>query len=126
MSNKKLTTSEKETRSKQYAEDMQKLRERLENMKIAKKKIDEEIADERHREYLVNMQGVGTHVTDKIGPGFTIEEYKEIIDYFFTVDEVIDFVMSERAKKAAAANSPMPVEAETDTLKETSDDSESA
>ena len=121
MSNKKLTTEEKETRSKQYAEDMQKLRERLENMKIAKKKIDEEIADERHREYLVNMQEVGAHATDKIGPGFTVEEYKEIIDYFFTVDEVIDFVMSERAKKAAAGDSPMLAEAESDTLKETSE-----
>ena len=47
MSNKKLTTEEKETRSKQYTEDMQKLRERLESMKIAKKKIDEEIAKEQ-------------------------------------------------------------------------------
>ncbi len=121
MSNKKLTTSEKETRSKQYAEDMQKLRERLENMKVAKKKIDEEIADERHREYLVNMQEVGAHATDKIGPGFTVEEYKEIIDYFFTVDEVIDFVMSERARKAAVANSPEPAEAATDTFEETSE-----
>jgi len=121
LSNKKLTTSEKETRSKQYAEDMQKLRERLESMKIAKKKIDEEIADERHREYLVNMQEVGAHATDKIGSGFTVEEYKEIIDYFFTVDEVIDFVMSERARKAAAANSPMPAEADTDTFEETNE-----
>ena len=121
MSNKKLTTSEKETRSKQYAVDMQKLRERLETMKAAKKKIDEEIADERHREYLVNMQEVGAHATDKIGAGFTVEEYKEIIDYFFTVDEVIDFVMSERARKAATANSPMLAEAESDTFKETSE-----
>ena len=126
MSNKKLTTSEKETRSKQYAVDMQKLRERLETMKAAKKKIDEEIADERHREYLVNMQKLGKHATKKIGAGFTVEEYIEIFDYIFTIDEVTDFVMSERAKKAAAANSPMPVEAETDTLKETSEDSESA
>ena len=119
MSNKKLTTSEKETRSKQYAEDMQKLRERLENMKIAKKKIDEEIADERHREYLVNMQEVGAHATDKIGAGFTVEEYIEIFDYIFTIDEVTDFVMSERAKKAAAADSPEPAEAECDTFEET-------
>ena len=125
MSNKKLTTEEKETRSKQYAEDMQKLRERLESMKAAKKKIDEEIADERHHEYLVNMQDVGAHATDKIGPGFTVEEYKEIIDYFFTVDEVIDFVMSERAKKAAAANSPMLAEADTDTFEETDEVKES-
>ena len=108
MSNKKLTTSEKETRSNQYAEDMKKLRERLESMKAAKKKIDEEIADERHREHLVNMQGVGTHVTDKIGAGFTVEEYKEIVDYIFTIDEVTDFVMSERAKKAAAGDLPEP------------------
>lgn len=125
MSNKKLTTEEKETRSKQYAEDMQKLRERLENMKIAKKKIDEEIADERHREYLVNMQEVGAHATDKIGAGFTVEEYKEIIDYFFTVDEVIDFVMSEREKKAEAADSHMPAEAGTDSFEETDEVKES-
>ena len=133
MSNKKLTTSEKETRSKQYAEDMQKLRERLENMKVAKKKIDEELADERHREYLVNMQEVGAHATDKIGPGFTVEEYIEIFDYIFTIDEVTDFVMSERAKKAAVTNSPMPAEAGTGSFKDISEvketepeDSESA
>ena len=125
MSNKKLTTSEKETKSKQYAEDMQKLRERLENMKIAKKKIDEEIADERHREYLVNMQEVGAHATDKIGTGFTVEEYKEIIDYFFTVDEVIDFVMSERARKAAEGDSYAPAEAENISFKEISEVEES-
>ena len=121
MSNKKLTTEEKETRSKQYAEDMQKLRERLESMKIAKKKIDEEIADERHHEYLVNMQDVGAHATDKIGPGFTVEEYIEIFDYIFTIDEVTDFVMSERAKKAAAANSPMLSEAGTGSFKDISE-----
>ena len=125
MSNKKLTTKEKEERSRQYAEDMKKLRERLENMKVAKKKIDEEIADERHREYLVNMQEVGAHATDKIGLGFTVEEYKEILDYIFTVDEVIDFVMSERARKAAAANSPEPAEADTDAFEETDEVKES-
>ena len=67
----------------------------------------------------MNMQEVGAHATDKIGPGFSVEEYKEIIDYFFTVDEVIDFVMSERAKKAAAGDSHEPVEADTDTFEET-------
>ena len=121
LSNKKLTTAEKETRSKQYAEDMKKLRERLENMKAAKKKIDEEIADERHHEYLVNMQELGKHVAEKIGAGFTLKEYIEIFDYIFTIDEVTDFVMSERAKKAAAGDLPESAEAENISFEETSE-----
>ena len=98
MSNKKLTTEEKIAKSKLYAENMEKTQNRLKDMREAKRKLDAEIAEELERAYIVNMQELGKHMAGKIGKGFSLKEYTEIVDSIFTIDEVEVFVQSEREK----------------------------
>ena len=98
LSNKKLTTEEKIAKSKLYAENMEKTQNRLKDMREAKRKLDVEIAEELERVYIVNMQELGKHTAEKIGEGFSLEEYVEIVDSIFTLDEAEDSIKSEREK----------------------------
>ena len=104
MSNKKLTTEEKIAKSKLYAENMEKTQNRLKDMREAKRKLDAEIAEELERAYIVNMQELGKHTAGKIGEGFSLKEYTEIVDCIFTLDEVTDYVNSEREKLSRKAD----------------------
>ncbi|WP_072419330.1 MULTISPECIES: hypothetical protein [unclassified Ruminococcus] len=103
MSNKKLTTEEKIAKSKLYAENMEKTQNRLKDMREAKRKLDAEIAEELEKAYIVNMQELGKHTAGKIGEGFSLDEYAEIVDCIFTLDEVTDYVKSEREKQRMKA-----------------------
>ena len=98
MSNKKLTTEEKIEKSKGYVDELARLRERIKTVQSAKKKLDSEIYEELERAYIVNMQELGKHTAGKIGEGFSLEEYIEIVDSIFTLDEAEDFIKSEREK----------------------------
>ena len=98
LSNRKLTTEEKIAKSKLYAENMEKTQNRLKDMREAKRKLDAEIAEELEKAYIVNMQELGKHMAGKIGKGFSLAEYIEIVDCIFTLDEVTDYVNSEREK----------------------------
>lgn len=99
LSNKKLTTEEKVEKSKEYVNELTRLRNRIKAVQNAKKKLDAEIDDELEKEYLVNMQALGKDTAERIGEGFTLEEYITIMKYIFMLDEVVDFVESEREKK---------------------------
>lgn len=103
LSNKKLTTEEKIEKSKDYVDELTRLRNRIKAVQSAKKKLDAGIDDELEKEYLVNMQALGKDTAERIGEGFTLEEYITIMKYIFMLDEVIDFVESERAKKKQEA-----------------------
>ena len=98
LSNKKLTTEEKIEKSKGYVDELARLRERIKAVQSAKKKLDAEIDDELEKAYIVNMQELGKNTAEKIGEGFSLEQYIEIVDSIFTIDEVEDFVQSEREK----------------------------
>ena len=117
LSNKKLTTEEKIAKSKLYAENMEKTQNRLKDMREAKRKLDAEIAEELERAYIVNMQELGKHTAGKIGEGFSLAEYIEIVDCIFTIDEVTDYVMSEREKlKIAEKDKAVEIEPTEDVL----------
>jgi hypothetical protein len=110
LSNKKLTTEEKIAKSKLYAENMEKTQNRLKDMREAKRKLDAEIAEELERAYIVNMQELGKHTAGKIGEGFSFDEYTEIVDCIFTLDEVTDYVRSEREKLSRKAENDKAVD----------------
>lgn len=98
MSNKKLTTEEKVLKSKQYEEDMKKLRDKLSDMKAAKKKLDEEIAAEQKWQQKQNMRSLGEKVVMLIGGNFKQEQYEEMLEYIFMLDEVVEYVSAEKEK----------------------------
>ena len=98
LSNKKLTTEEKIEKSKKIHEEIERRKKSLNERIDALKKLDAEIADELEKAYIVDMQELGKHTVGKIGEGFSLAEYIEIVDCIFTIDEVTDYVMSEREK----------------------------
>lgn len=109
LSNRKLTTEEKIEKSKQITEEIGKIEKRLKERRDAQKKLDAEIADELEKEYIVNMQKLGKRLTEKIGTGLSLEQYLEMLDYIFMIDEVSEYVASEKQlnkQKTEAAGSP--------------------
>ena len=56
LSNKKLTTEEKVEKSKEYVNELTRLRNRIKAVQSAKKKLDAEIADERAKEDLLKAK----------------------------------------------------------------------
>ena len=104
MSNKKLTTDEKIEKSKKIHEEIERRKKSLNEKIDAMKKLDAEIADELEKAYIVDMQELGKHTAGKIGEGFSLAEYIEIVDCIFTLDEVTDYVKSEREKLSRKAD----------------------
>ena len=104
LSNKKLTTEEKIEKSKKIHEEIERRKKSLNERIDDLKKLDAEIADELEKAYIVNMQELGKHTVGKIGEGFSLEQYIEIVDCIFTLDEVTDYVNSEREKLSRKAD----------------------
>ncbi|MCR5143392.1 MAG: hypothetical protein K6C68_12880 [Ruminococcus sp.] len=105
MSNKKLTTEEKIEKSKKIHEEIERRKKSLNERIDDLKKLDAEIAEELEKAYMVDMQELGKHTAAKIGEGFSLKEYTEIVDCIFTLDEVTDYVNSEREKLSRKAES---------------------
>ena len=122
LSNKKLTTEEKIEKSKKIRAEIKRRKKSLNEKIDAMKKLDAEIADELEKAYIVDMQELGKHTAGKIGEGFSLKEYTEIVDCIFTLDEVTDYVMSEREKLKIAENEET---AETEPLEEVAHSEES-
>ena len=55
------------------------------------------------------MQELGKRLTEKIGTGLSLEQYFDMLDYIFMIDEVSEYVASEKQlnkQKTEAADSP--------------------
>lgn len=98
MSNKKLTTEEKIEKSRQYEEDMKRIRERLADIRESKKKLDSEIAEELERAELVTNQAVGKMFRGKMKENLPLEKYGEIIDFMFMHEDCVEFIAEVIAK----------------------------
>ena len=92
LSNKKLTTEEKIEKSRQYEEDMKRIRERLADIRESKKKLDSEIAEELERAELVTNQTVGKLFRSKIKEALPPDKYGEIIDFMFMHEDCVEFI----------------------------------
>ena len=98
MSNKKLTTEEKIEKSRQYEEDMKRIRERLADIRESKKKLDSEITEELERAELVTNQAVGKMFRGKMKENLPLEKYGEIIDFMFMHEDCVEFISEVIAK----------------------------
>ena len=98
LSNKKLTTEEKIEKSRQYEEDMKRIRERLADIRESKKKLDSEIAEELERAELVTNQTVGKMFRGKMKETLPLEKYGEIIDFMFMHEDCVEFIAEVIAK----------------------------
>ena len=98
MSNKKLTTEEKIEKSRQYEEDMKRIREHLADIRESKKKLDSEIAEELEKAELVTNQTVGKLFRSKIKEALPPDKYGEIIDFMFMHEDCVEFISEVIAK----------------------------
>ncbi len=98
LSNKKLTTEEKVEKSKEYVNELTRLRNRIKAVQSAKKKLDAEIDDERAKEDLLNKQGLGEKFIKKVKEKLPHQKYEEIMDFMFMHEDCVEFIAEVIAK----------------------------
>lgn len=133
MSNKKLTTEEKEQKSKDYDDELTRLNERIKTITRAKKKIDREIEDEHEKAELATDQNVGRSFRKRIEVKLPMEQYESIMDFMFMHEDCLAFIAEEiekynkkksepqKEKEAAAGDLPAPDEDDNISFEETGD-----
>ena len=110
LSNKKLTTEEKVEKSKEYVNELTRLRNRIKAVQSSKRKLDKEIDDELAKEDLLNKQGLGERFIKKVKEKLPQKKYEEIMDFMFMHEDCKAFIAEvvekykqeqEAAEKAA-------------------------
>lgn len=92
MSNKKLTTEEKIAKSKEYVDELTRLRNRIKTVQSSKRKLDKEIDDELANEDLLNKQNLGKRFIKKVKEKLPQQKYEEIMDFMFMHEDCVEFI----------------------------------
>ena len=98
LSNKKLTTEEKVEKSKEYVNELTRLRNRIKAVQSSKRKLDKEIDDELAKEDLLNKQGLGERFIKKVKEKLPQQKYEEIMDFMFMHEDCEAFIAEVIAK----------------------------
>lgn len=73
------------------------------------KKVQNLIAKEERKKRTHNLCGIGGLVCKYFGENLTLEEFKEMLDFLFTIDEVQGFVIEEKEKRLLRNNPPVVI-----------------
>ena len=98
LSNKKLTTEEKVEKSKEYVNELTRLRNRIKAVQSSKRKLDKEIDDELAKEDLLNKQGLGERFIKKVKEKLPQQKYEVIMDFMFMHEDCEAFIAEVIAK----------------------------
>ncbi len=71
----------------------------LKRLEEKRKKIQNSIAEEERKKRTHNLCGIGGLVYKYFGDDISPEEFKEMLDFLFAIDEVQDFVTKEKEKR---------------------------
>ena len=93
----------------------------LKRLEEKRKKIQNSIAEEERKKRTHNLCGIGGLVYKYFGDDISPEEFKEMLDFLFAIDEVQDFVIEEKEKRFLRDNPPVVV-TENTKLAETGND----
>ena len=83
-------------------DDLKKLNER-------RKKVQSLIAEEERKKRTHNLCGIGGLVYKYFGDDISPEEFKEMLDFLFAIDEVQSFVTDEKEKRFLRDNPPVVI-----------------
>ncbi len=83
--------------------------EELKRLEDKRKKIQNQIAEEERKKRTHNLCSVGGLVYKYFGDDISPEEFKEMLDFLFAIDEVQDFVTNEKEKRFLRNNSPVVI-----------------
>ena len=89
-------------RAKSAEDELKRLEER-------RKKVQNLIAEEERKKRTHNLCGIGGLVYKYFGENLTPEEFKEMLDFLFSIDEVQDFVTEEKEKRFLRDNTPVAI-----------------
>ena len=78
----------------------------LKRLEEKRKKIQNSFAEEERKKRTHNLCGIGGLVYKYFGDDISQEEFKEMLDFLFSIDEVQDFVTEEKKKRFLQNNPP--------------------
>ena len=81
----------------------------LKRLEEKRKKIQNSIAEEERKKRTHNLCGIGGLVYKYFGDDISPEEFKEMLDFLFSIDEVQDFVTEEKEKRFLRDNPPVVI-----------------
>ncbi len=87
----------------------------LKKLEDSKKELQAKIEAEERKIRTHNLCGIGGLVHKYFGENLTPEDFKEMLDFLFTVTEVKEFVDSEKEKRFLKDNPPVAVKSSCET-----------
>lgn len=81
----------------------------LKKLEDKRKKIQNLIAEEERKKRTHNLCGIGGLVYKYFGENLTPEEFKEMLNFLFAIDEVQGFVTEEKEKRFLRDNPPVVI-----------------
>lgn len=81
----------------------------LKRLEEKRKKIKNSIAEEERKKRTNNLCSVGCLVYKYFGDDISPEEFKEMLDFLFSIDEVQNFVTEEKEKRFLRDNSSVAI-----------------
>ena len=83
--------------------------EELKRLQTKRKKIQNSIAEEERKKRTHNLCGIGGLVYKYFGDNISPEEFKEMLDFLFAIDEVQSFLTDEKEKRFLQNNPPVVI-----------------
>lgn len=81
----------------------------LKRLEEKRKKVQNQIAEEERKKRTHNLCCVGGLVYKYFGDDIYPEEFKEMLNFLFAIDEVQDFVTEEKEKRFLRNNPPIVI-----------------
>lgn len=88
----------------------------LKRLEEKRKKIQNSIAEEERKKRTHNLCGIGGLVYKYFGDDISQEEFKEMLDFLFAIDEVQNFVTEEKEKRFLRDNPPVVISENTNSV----------
>lgn len=89
----------------------------LKRLEDKRKKIQNQIAEEERKKRTHNLCCVGGLAYKYFGDDISPEEFKEMLDFLFAIDEVQDFIIAEKEKRFLRDNPPVVISENTNSEK---------
>ncbi len=93
--------------------------EELKRLEDKRKKIQNQIAEEERKKRTHNLCCVRGLVYKYFGDDISHDEFKEMLDFLFTIDDVQDFVTKEKEKRFLQDNPPVIISENTNSEENT-------
>lgn len=91
----------------------------LKRLEEKRKKVQNQIADEERKKRTHSLCSIGGLVYKYFGDDISPEEFKEMLDFLFAIDEVQNFVIAEKEKRFLRNNPPVIISENTNSEENT-------